>query len=115
MNRSKKWSLSGRHAAHWLQLVSLVAGLLPLLASGQPARLHDVKAWRGTFTAKAHTQDSRSGRGWEGINPWSATSTYNGYVTVEFLLDEFEDEPAVWRGRVIRRWRRTKPAPRSST
>jgi hypothetical protein len=82
-------------------LAFLLVAFGSIALHAQPARLHDVKAWRGKFTAKAHTNDSRSGKGWEEINPWSATSQYNGSVVVEFLLDEFEDEPAVWTGRVV--------------
>lgn len=82
--------------------------LLALLGSGRlgaeddsdgPARFHDVKSWRGTFIASAKTNQRDEGRGYESRNPWEAKVDYSGMIMVDFLLDEFESDPAVWTGR----------------
>lgn len=81
-----------------------VSGLLLIFgssASGQPARLHDVKTWRGSFVASARTNHLDAGKGYEARNAWEAQVNYTGVISAEFLLDEFEDEPAVWTGRVV--------------
>src|SRR5687768_2546837 len=83
----------------WSRFSFAIIGLLLIcfahVASAQPVRFNDVKAWRGTFIAKAHqyTSDDLMGRG-------SLVIYYDSYFTADFLLDEFEDEPAVWRGRI---------------
>src|SRR5690606_30341098 len=42
-----------------------------------------------------------AGKGHEARNPWEAQINYTGVISAEFLLDEFEDDPAVWTGRVV--------------
>lgn len=67
------------------------------LAQENPeARFHDVKAWRGTFLASVRSNETKLPFKLPG-----ATFTYDAVLSVEFVLDEFEDEPAVWRGRVV--------------
>ncbi len=59
------------------------------------ARLHGVKKWRGTYVATARSN--------ENTIPFKipqAKFTYDASLRIEFILDEFEDEPAVWRGRI---------------
>lgn len=74
-----------------------------LLKQGEdgPARFHDVKAWRGSLVASAKTLDERSGKGWESNNPWKNSATFQAVFSVDFVLDEYEDEPSVWSGRVV--------------
>ena len=86
------------------RLSAMLAGLLMggflQVAVAQPTRFNDVKAWRGTFTAKAHryTSDDISAGG---QSLGSLVVYYDSYFTAEFLLDEFEDGPPVWQGRII--------------
>ena len=73
----------------------------PLAAEDGPPRFHDVRSWRGSFVASAKTLDEKQGLGYESINPWKNSASYNGVFSVDFILDEFEDEPAVWTGHVV--------------
>ena len=66
----------------------------PLAAEDGPPRFHDVRSWRGSFVASAKTLDEKQGLGYESINPWKNSASYNGVFSVDFILDEFEDEPA---------------------
>jgi hypothetical protein len=74
---------------------------VPAPGGAQPARLHEVKAWRGSFVASARATETLASAGYEGRNASSTTIAYNGVISVDFVLDEFEDEPAVWTGRVV--------------
>ncbi len=78
----------------------MIAGMIAVtvaVADELPeARFHSVKAWRGTFTASTRSN--------ENLLPFKipgARFTYDATLRVEFYLDQFEDEPAVWRGRVV--------------
>lgn len=82
-------------------VVNTTGLILPAVAEDGPPRFHEVKAWRGSFVASAKTLDERSGLGWESINPWKNTVSYQAVFTVDFILDEYEDEPSVWTGRVV--------------
>lgn len=72
--------------------------------SDGPARFHDVKAWRGWITATARPDativqmhDLRWQTGGKGAR-WDFN--YDASMRVDFLLEEYESEPSVWRGRV---------------
>ena len=73
---------------------------LPNLTHDSPARFNEVKSWRGSFVASAHSNYYDSGTGYEARNPWEVKINYGGVIWADFLLDEFDDEPAVWSGRV---------------
>ena len=74
---------------------------LPLLALAQGNRpdLVGVKAWRGTVTATAKDANEQLG----GNLPagTSGKLQFEASFTADVLLDQFENEPAVWSGKVI--------------
>jgi hypothetical protein len=80
----------------WLGVFALL-GAGPLLASESPARFNAVKSWRGSFIASAHQDTFEEYPGHGG----TVKIFYNCYFMADLLLDEFEDDPAVWRGRLI--------------
>lgn len=95
----------GRGVAVLLALAGLGAALPRASAEDDgPARFHDVGGWRGTLVATAKPSERAQqllgltlrdkGVGW--------SLDYSLYVSVEFLLDEYESDPSVWRGRVVR-------------
>ncbi|MEO7412835.1 MAG: hypothetical protein ABIZ81_05715, partial [Opitutaceae bacterium] len=92
---------SPRHrVVGWFALVALTC-MWPFVGKAQPERFSSVKAWRGTFIAKAHRYTS------DAIAPGgqklgSLVVSYDSYFTADFLLDEFEDDPAIWRGRILK-------------
>ncbi len=73
----------------------IVASVWPGALVAQPTRFKDVKAWRGTFVATAHTNDSIFPPPVAGLK-----FSYEASLSVSFVLDEFEDEPEVWSGRI---------------
>ncbi len=93
--------------------LALFAGALGLVSARAadedsndgPARFHDVKAWRGSLVASAraspesltlHENLWRQGGGKKAY--WNFD--YGAFVSVEFVLDDYESDPSVWRGRV---------------
>ena len=72
---------------------------LSLLAQGNRPDLVNVKAWRGTITATARNVDDTMIVGTLQTVP--VKLDYKGSFTAEVLLDQFEDEPAVWSGKVV--------------
>ena len=97
MNQTpRQCSLHPRAAT--IQLVSLIFLLgVPwlTLAQGNRPDLVNVKAWRGTITATGRVAENQAGAG------VPVKFDYKGSFTAEVLLDEFEDEPAVWTGKVL--------------
>lgn len=72
--------------------------------SDGPARFHDVKVWRGTLTATARAERGALAL-YEGTmnesNPKARTEfDFSAFMSVDFILDDYESEPSVWRGRV---------------
>ena len=74
-------------------------------ANDGPARFHEVNAWRGTLVATAranpatmtmHDEIMRK-TGGKGAH-W--TFDFNAFVSVDFVLDEYESDPSVWTGKV---------------
>jgi len=74
---------------------------LPNLSHDSPPRFNEVTAWRGSFIASAHRYTTDDIVGTNGRSRGTRTIFYDSYIMVDFLLDEFEDDPAVWRGRLI--------------
>jgi hypothetical protein len=70
----------------------------PATAPAQEQRpdLVGVKAWRGTITATAKEVDGNVKVGGQ-----SMKVSYSGSFSAEFLLDQFDDEPATWSGKLI--------------
>lgn len=90
----------------WVRgLIPTIAVLLlmfsTLSAVAQPERFNDVKSWRGTFIAWAHQDTADAIVAKDGQSRGTRTIYYDSSIVVDFLLDEFEDEPAVWRGRLL--------------
>ncbi len=73
----------------------IVMAASPGALVAQPTRFKDVKAWRGTFVATAHSNHSLFPPPMAGLK-----FNYDASLTVSFILDEFEDEPEVWSGRI---------------
>lgn len=68
-----------------------------------PPRFHDVKAWRGRITATATVPREARAQLEGQWNPqrgakWNFDFTM--MTQVEFFLNEYEDDPSVWRGKV---------------
>ncbi len=80
-------------------LASLLCLLgLPFLSLAQGTRpdLLEVKAWRGTITATGKLVDDKVS-----VGATPVELSYSGSFSAEVLLDQFENEPAVWSGRVL--------------
>ncbi len=73
---------------------------LPNLSKDAPVRFNDVKAWRGSFIASAHQDTTDDIVETNGRSRGKRTIYYDSSIMVDFLLDEFEGERAVWRGRL---------------
>lgn len=93
-----------------LASIASVVGLASLGAaeaedmSDGPARFHDVKGWRGTLIASAQA-DAAAVAQHDALmrrdNPRARTSfEFGAFMEVEFVLDDYESDPSVWRGRV---------------
>jgi hypothetical protein len=74
---------------------------LPNLSHDSPVRFNAVKAWRGSFIASAHQYTNDDIIEPNGRSRGKRTIYYDSSIVVDFLLDEFEDDPAVWRGKLI--------------
>lgn len=83
----------------WAGLMVLIGAcfVCPTPARAQPERFNAVKSWRGSYIAWARQNTVEQLPGGRG----SVKVFYNCYFTADFLLDEFEDDPAIWRGRLI--------------
>lgn len=70
----------------------------PATAPAQEQRrdLVGVKAWRGTITATGKPVDENLKVGGQPLKV-----SYTGSFSAEFLLDQFDDEPATWTGKLI--------------
>lgn len=92
----RQFFLNGRSSRMRIPVLLFLLGF-PLLALAQGNRpdLVNVKAWRGTITATAKAAEEKATVG------VPVKMGYTGSFTAEVLLDEFEDEPAVWTGKVL--------------
>src|SRR3954462_12580003 len=69
-----------------------------------PARFHAVNGWRGTIVASAKANPdtvSQHDRTWrEGGKGAEWAFDFNAFFSAEFVLEDYESDPSVWRGRV---------------
>ena len=69
-----------------------------------PERFHEVNGWRGTLVATARANPESMGVHDEMMRKagkdtrWSFD--FHAFVSVDFLLEEYESDPSIWRGRV---------------
>jgi len=72
--------------------------------SDGPARFHDVKGWRGTLVASAQAEPGAIARFNSQVRTGNVRTrsifNFNTLMEVEFVLDDYESDPSVWRGRV---------------
>ena len=71
------------------------------LSASEPERFHDVKGWRGSVVATAKPTPAamemiQSKLGQAGVK---TTLDYSLTFIAEFLLDTYESEPSVWKGK----------------
>ena len=70
-----------------------------------PVRFHEVNGWRGNLVATARANPATMSMHDEilrktGGKGTHSTFEFNAFVSVDFVLDEYESDPSVWTGKV---------------
>lgn len=94
----------------------LLAGGLALRAQ-EPARFHDVKGWRGSFVASAKPSPTVMAQLDPNFRSKSVRTRFEYSIisTADFVLEEYESEPSVWKGRATSTYYETSYVFRASS
>jgi len=82
-------------------VLAACAGLASSSGASEPVRFHDVKGWRGTVVASAQPTAEALGliRSTLGAKGVATTLDYRITYIADFVLDTYDSEPSVWKGK----------------